>query len=469
MGAGSTGINSGVYGGGGGGGGHTKDGGAGSYGTVTEAEGGAGGYEYGEIGRYGDDTFYLGSGGGGGAGNGTDSGGDGGNGGGCVILECMYTGDDTNVLISGNITANGEDGSNGDSTGCGGGGGGSGGTILVKGKNIHIESGVFSVAAGDGGDKGGTGGGGGGGGTGGHIKVFFEGCDSSTGHSTTRGNGGDGDPDDGTRGQAGSGSRITYWYNYTTQDPPETYSPILPYHDSGTLVSAAYATGYEADFGKIRWCATTLSGTTVKFQLATNNDNSTWNFKGPDGTASTYYETSGTDIHSGHDGDRYIKYKVYLTSTQPGNTSTLSKVGITFTEMAEEVISFTVTDYSTDGIRFGLVNPGIDNQPADGQPGQGTVVLTVSSETNVDVDIQIKGSDFTGPSTIVIGNVKYDDDHDPSGSIIMTDNYVTWYTVLQPLTGDDVTQGYHWISIPDGQLAGDYTSTFYYQAVKSSP
>ena len=475
MGAGSGGMHSGSYGGGGGGAGHNKDGGAGSYGMIAEAEGGTGGRKYGAICRAGDDTFYMGSGGGGGAGSGTASGGNSGNGGGAVVLECMYTGTNTNVVINGTITANGDAGSNGAGAGCGGGGGGSGGTILIKGKNISIADGVLSVAAGDGGDKGGAGGGGGGGGTGGHIKVFFESCNDSSGHYTSRGYGGVGDPNDGSRGYSGSGSRKSYWYDYTAQDPPETYSPILPFHDSGILTSSAYDTGYAADFGKIRWCDTIPTGTEVKFQIATNNDNATWNFKGPDGTDTTYYETSGTDINSGHNGDRYVKYKAFFISTQVGKTPTLSKVGITFTEVAGEVISFTVTDYNNDGIKFGSIDPGQADQPADWGGSQGAVTLAVGAETNVNVGVYLKGNNFTvGGSTLLVTNVKYDDDPnlgegaetgDPQGAMATSYGMSPWYTVAASTA--DTHQVYHWISIPGGRSAGAYTSTFYYQAIKS--
>ena len=131
-----------------------------------------------------------------------------------------------------------------------------------------------------------------------------------------------------------------------------------------------------------------------------------------------------------------------------------------------EVISFTVTDYGNDGIQFGAINPGEGNQPADWGGPLGTVTLTVGSETNVSVNVRLKGTDFTGPGTIDIGNVKYDNDADPAGANILTINYVLWYTVTPPLASDDVRQVYHWISISGGIEAGVYTSTFYYQAVK---
>lgn len=460
-------------GGGGAGAGHGGRGGYGGHGAdgTTDDRSTVGG-TYGANCRGGDDSFYLGSGGAGGAGNGTASGGNGGAGGGCVVLESMDLVAGTSLIINGSITAEGEDGLSGAATGCGGGGGGSGGTILIKGKNIFIDDGMLSVAAGYGG-SGGSDGGGGGGGGGGHIKVFFESCADSLGHDRSYGSGGSG-ADSGQDGMLGTGpSHVNgpypkYWYDYTYYG--KTYSPVLPYHDDGVFISESYDTSYPStDFGKILWCATSSPATEVKFQIATNTDNATWNFVGPDGTAGTYYTTSGSDIHSGHDGDRYIKYKAFFTTTNPGETAILSKVGITFTEGGiTEIISFTVTDYGDNGIQFGSLDPGETDRPADWAGEQGAVTITIGQETNVDVNVQVMGTDFSGSTgTIPIGSVKYDADSDPGGADTLTGSYVTWYPVGAP--GEDhVTQVYYWITIPPGQLPGDYTSTFYYQAVKSS-
>jgi hypothetical protein len=147
-------------------------------------------------------------------------------------------------------------------------------------------------------------------------------------------------------------------------------------------------------------------------------------------------------------------------------------VGITYTEQQGEVISFTVTDYGNDGIRFGNIDPGQIDQPADWGGSQGAVNLTVGAETNVNVNVQLKGTDFTGTGTISISNVKYDDDATlnegtetglAEGSL--SGSYATWYSV--PANTENITQVYYWISIPGGQVAGDYNSTFYYQAIKS--
>jgi len=105
---------------------------------------------------------------------------------------------------------------------------------------------------------------------------------------------------------------------------------VTPYYPSGTLESSSHDCGHPADFGTISWDSQTPGSTELKFQIATNNDNSTWNFVGPDGNPATYYETSGTDIWSGNDGNRYIRYKAYLRTTDPDQTPELEEVRITY-------------------------------------------------------------------------------------------------------------------------------------------
>jgi hypothetical protein len=68
----------------------------------------------------------------------------------------------------------------------------------------------------------------------------------------------------------------------------------------------------------------------IKFQLASNTDNSTWNYLGPDGTGSTYYTATST-IGTMHNGNRYLRYKAYLNTTDQNYTPTLSDVQIGFT------------------------------------------------------------------------------------------------------------------------------------------
>jgi hypothetical protein len=87
----------------------------------------------------------------------------------------------------------------------------------------------------------------------------------------------------------------------------------VDYFTSGNFESRSYNTGISADFDTIKWNETLPANTDLKFQIATNTDNSTWNFLGPDGTSSTYYTTpNGEAIWSDHDDDQYIKFKAFL-------------------------------------------------------------------------------------------------------------------------------------------------------------
>ena len=112
------------------------------------------------------------------------------------------------------------------------------------------------------------------------------------------------------------------------------------YYASGYLTSAVHDTGFNTDFGTISWTATVPSGTTVKFQIAANNDNSTWVFRGPDGTAGTYYTSSGAVVWSSLDGNRYVKYKAFLSTPDTGLNPVLHDVTITY---SRQVVLPTVT------------------------------------------------------------------------------------------------------------------------------
>jgi hypothetical protein len=115
------------------------------------------------------------------------------------------------------------------------------------------------------------------------------------------------------------------------------------YQTSGTLTSATHDTTYAADFGSISWTETSPLGTEIRFQVATNNDGATWDFKGPDGGSGSYYTASGTGIWTGHDGDRYIRYKAFFSTTDSSVTPVLHDISLTYTQQAPAVVPPTVT------------------------------------------------------------------------------------------------------------------------------
>jgi hypothetical protein len=107
------------------------------------------------------------------------------------------------------------------------------------------------------------------------------------------------------------------------------------YATSGSLTSSTFDIGTTANFSQLTWAPITQPGaagaTPVRFQIATNNDNTTWDFVGPDGTATSYYTDPLATINSIHNGNRYIRYKVFLSTNDSSVTPSVSDIGITYT------------------------------------------------------------------------------------------------------------------------------------------
>ena len=101
---------------------------------------------------------------------------------------------------------------------------------------------------------------------------------------------------------------------------------------SGALVSSTFDTGSSSTtYTTLNWQPTSQSPeATVKIQIASNNDNSTWDFTGPDGTSATYYTTPNTNISTSHNGHRYIRYKAYLETTDSSKNPVITSVGINY-------------------------------------------------------------------------------------------------------------------------------------------
>jgi len=142
-----------------------------------------------------------------------------------------------------------------------------------------------------------------------------------------------------------SGDNFYYKMEFTSDG---TDTPVLDeisvnfstYYASGDLTSSTYDSGHDADWGTISFTIDEPSATNIQFQIrtaATEGGLSAATWYGPTGTGD-YYTTSGTNINSVHDGDRWIQYKAYFSGPS-GDTPTLSDVSITY---SAEAVSFTV-------------------------------------------------------------------------------------------------------------------------------
>jgi len=109
------------------------------------------------------------------------------------------------------------------------------------------------------------------------------------------------------------------------------------YLSAGYLISSVYDTrGTSTVYSLVNWepsdQATSTGVGSIKLQIASSNDQatSTWNFRGPDGTAGTFYSTPNTAIHAIHNGDEFVRYKLYLSTANGEATPNVSDISLTY-------------------------------------------------------------------------------------------------------------------------------------------
>ncbi|HTS73439.1 MAG TPA: carboxypeptidase regulatory-like domain-containing protein, partial [Gaiellaceae bacterium] len=110
------------------------------------------------------------------------------------------------------------------------------------------------------------------------------------------------------------------------------------YASSGTFVSslkdANPVPGSTPKWTSLSFTATTPAGTAVAFQVAgSNNAYGPFNYVGPDGTASTFFTSSGASLTPQFDGFRYLRYKATLTTNNGSVTPSLSSVQVCFQDV----------------------------------------------------------------------------------------------------------------------------------------
>jgi prepilin-type N-terminal cleavage/methylation domain-containing protein len=109
------------------------------------------------------------------------------------------------------------------------------------------------------------------------------------------------------------------------------------YAPGGTLISSSFDTGSASNFYQLEFLPADqppAAGTSsVRLQIATNNDNSTWNFTGPDGTDETYYTATDTNISAVNNNNRYLRYQIYLNTASSTFTPNVGEVNFTFSSL----------------------------------------------------------------------------------------------------------------------------------------
>jgi prepilin-type N-terminal cleavage/methylation domain-containing protein len=108
------------------------------------------------------------------------------------------------------------------------------------------------------------------------------------------------------------------------------------YSASGWIISSTFNTGSASNFYNITWepkvQPLNTGADSAQFQIATATTSTplTWDYKGPDGTASSFYTIGNSVIHSDHNGDQFIRYKAYLSTASTTYTPNITDVSVTF-------------------------------------------------------------------------------------------------------------------------------------------
>jgi len=122
------------------------------------------------------------------------------------------------------------------------------------------------------------------------------------------------------------------------------------YVASGNFTSSAKdsspGTG-STNWSTLSWTNSAPTGTALKFQAAASNSSAgPFTFVGPYGTAGTYFTTTNAPL-SQFNGNRYLKYRAYLSTSSSTATPILNDATACYSTIATADLSITNTDGAT--------------------------------------------------------------------------------------------------------------------------
>lgn len=96
----------------------------------------------------------------------------------------------------------------------------------------------------------------------------------------------------------------------------------------GTYESSTFDAGANVGFNRLTWSEQIPASSNIQFQIATNNDASTWNFVGPNGLGSSFYDSPGA-IPLNSVSAQYFRFKATL-SGDGSNTPILEDITVNY-------------------------------------------------------------------------------------------------------------------------------------------
>jgi len=227
----------------------------------------------------------------------------------------------------------------------------------------------------------------------------------------------------GTSGNVYAGGRLATssdsGVNWGTVNPPEdvTFKTYMKSgFSSGDLVSSLKdsnpAPGLYPTWPTLSWAGSTPADTTLTFQAAgSNSPSGPFDFVGPDGTAATFFTTSGASLTQ-FNGQRYLKYKAYLATTNGTVTPTLNDVTVCYVNVQPPDLSLTKSDGDASVAPGGTVSYTLTyaNSSSDGATGV-VITETVPASTTFNAGASTAGWSCTpdgnagATCTLAIGSV----------------------------------------------------------------
>jgi len=159
------------------------------------------------------------------------------------------------------------------------------------------------------------------------------------------------------------------------------------YSSAGDLTSALKdsnpPTGATLTWTTLSWNSSVPANTAIKFQVAASSSSSgPFNFVGPDGSSSSYFTASNTDL-SQFNGLRYMKYHAFLSTGTSTSTPVLSDASVCYnaTVNLSSDVSISVSDNA---------NPAVPGNPI-------TYTITASNAGPNDVSRATVSDTFAAP------------------------------------------------------------------------
>lgn len=144
--------------------------------------------------------------------------------------------------------------------------------------------------------------------------------------------------------------------------------PFSTYNSDGYLESSTIDVGSASNFYNLTWSPINQpASTSVKLQFATATTSTPdiWNYIGPDGTSATYYTSPNSTLSSVHAGDRYARYKVYLSTDISTSTPNVSDISFTVTSSCTPPGQVVFTGLSSGSYHIEVTKSGYTMGEAD--------------------------------------------------------------------------------------------------------